>query len=104
DLVFVETPADFDEMSRIAREIRAPHMTNDRVAGKYISAELADSLGYKLVTTVGAVTATVYGAARDLARHLREQGTVEGFTGPLAPRPEIDAATKLQDMLNLGRT
>jgi 2-methylisocitrate lyase-like PEP mutase family enzyme len=102
DLVFVESLVSEDEARRVAQAIPAPLMSSEVLAGRKLSRQDVEQLGFKLLVIAGAVTAVVFGAVRDLARYLRAHDSLEGYQGPLVPRREIDEVIDLQRLMELS--
>ena len=89
DLVFLEAPQSEEEMTRIARDVKAPLLANMVPGGKTPSLAVADleRLGYKLVIFPAVCMAAAVTAMEGALARLRQTGT--DADGPTLPPMEI---------------
>ena len=86
DIAFVEAPTNKDELARIAREVRAPHVANIVFGGKTPDpgqAELA-RMGFSLVLYANAALQAAVKAANEVLGALKRDGSLEGVRDRLA--------------------
>jgi 2-methylisocitrate lyase-like PEP mutase family enzyme len=86
DVAFVEAPTSKDELARITREIKAPHVANIVFGGKTPDpgrAELA-KMGFSLVLYANAALQAAVKAASEVLGALRQDGSLDGVRDRLA--------------------
>ena len=86
DVAFVEAPTSTDEMARITREIKAPHVANIVFGGKTPDpgqVELA-RMGFSLVLYANAALQAAVKAANDVLGALKRDGSLDGVRDRLA--------------------
>ena len=86
DIAFVEAPTGKDELARIAREVKAPHVANIVFGGKTPDpgqAELA-RMGFSLVLYANAALQAAVQAANEVLGALKRDGSLEGVRDRLA--------------------
>ena len=86
DVAFVEAPTGKDELARIAREVKAPHVANIVFGGKTPDpgqAELA-RMGFSLVLYANAALQAAVQAANEVLGALKRDGSLEGVRDRLA--------------------
>jgi 2-methylisocitrate lyase-like PEP mutase family enzyme len=86
DIAFVEAPTGKDELARVAREVKAPHVANIVFGGKTPDpgqAELA-RMGFSLVLYANAALQAAVKAANEVLGALKRDGSLERVSDRLA--------------------
>ncbi len=100
DLIFVEAPESVEQMRRIIREVKAPHMANMLPGGKtpMLTAKELQEIGYSVVAYATACTYTITKAVRDLFETLHQTGTTVGFEDRMVKFDEFNRLVGLEEI------
>ncbi len=100
DLIFVEAPESAEQMRRIIREVKAPHMANMLPGGKtpMLTARELQEIGYSVVAYATACTYTITKAVRDLFETLYRTGTTAGFEDRMVKFDEFNRLVGLEEI------
>jgi 2-methylisocitrate lyase-like PEP mutase family enzyme len=100
DLIFVEAPESVDQMRRIIKEVKAPHMANMLPGGKtpMLTARELQEIGYSVVAYATACTYTITKAVRDLFETLYRTGTTAGFEDRMVKFDEFNRLVGLEEI------
>jgi 2-methylisocitrate lyase-like PEP mutase family enzyme len=105
DVVFVEAPADLDQMKRIISALgTTPAMANMVEGGKtpILSRDALGELGFKLVISPGALVRALIPAAETFLKALRAEGSTVSYRDRMTDLAGVNARIGLEDMLALG--
>ncbi len=100
DLIFVEAPESVEQMKRIIREVKAPHMVNMLPGGKtpMLTAKELQEIGYSVVAYATACTYTIAKAVRDLFETLHETGTTASLEDRMVKFDEFNRLVGLGEI------
>ena len=100
DLIFVEAPESVEQMRRIIREVKAPHMANMLPGGKtpMLTAKELQEIGYSVVAYATACTYTITKAVRDLFETLHQTGTTTGLEDRMVKFDEFNRLVGLEEI------
>lgn len=100
DMIFVEAPESVDQMKRIIKEVKAPHMANMLPGGKtpMLTAKELQEIGYSVVAYATACTYTITKAVRDLFEALHRTGTTAGFEDRMVKFDEFNRLVGLEEI------
>ncbi len=100
DLIFVEAPESVEQMKRIVREAKAPHMVNMLPGGKtpMLTAKELQEIGYSVVAYATACTYTIAKAVRDLFETLHETGTTASLEDRMVKFDEFNQLVGLGEI------
>jgi len=100
DLIFVEAPESVEQMRRIIREVKAPHMANMLPGGKtpMLTAKELQEIGYSVVAYATACTYTITKAVRDLFETLHQTGTTAGLEDRMVKFDEFNRLVGLEEI------
>ena len=105
DVVFVEAPADLDQMKRIISALgTTPAMANMVEGGKtpILSRDALGELGFKLVISPGALVRALIPAAEALLKALKTEGSTVSYRDRMTDLAGVNDRIGLEDMLKLG--
>jgi 2-methylisocitrate lyase-like PEP mutase family enzyme len=99
DLIFVEAPESVEQMRRIIREVKAPHMANMLPGGKtpMLTARELQEIGYSVVAYATACTYAITKAVRDLFETLYRTGTTAGLEDRMVKFDEFNRLVGLEE-------
>ncbi len=92
DVIFVEAPRNKEEMRRITRTIRAPHLANIVDAGgktPILPFQELQELGFKMAIYPGTLWMASIKAMQEALQVLKEDGTAERFYPRMVSFPEV---------------
>jgi carboxyvinyl-carboxyphosphonate phosphorylmutase len=100
DLIFVEAPESVEQMRRIIREVKAPHMANMLPGGKtpMLTAKELQEIGYSVVAYATACTYAITQAVRDLFETLYRTGTTAGLEDRMVKFDEFNRLVGLEEI------
>jgi carboxyvinyl-carboxyphosphonate phosphorylmutase len=100
DLIFVEAPESVEQMRRIIREVKAPHMANMLPGGKtpMLTAKELQEIGYSVVAYATACTYAITKAVRDLFETLYRTGTTAGLEDRMVKFDEFNRLVGLEEI------
>jgi 2-methylisocitrate lyase-like PEP mutase family enzyme len=100
DLIFVEAPESVEQMRRVIREVKAPHMANMLPGGKtpMLTAKELQEIGYSVVAYATACTYTITKAVRDLFETLHRTGTTAGLEDRMVKFDEFNRLVGLEEI------
>jgi len=105
DVVFVEAPADLDQMKRIISALgTTPAMANMVEGGKtpILSRDALGELGFKLVISPGALVRALIPAAEAFLKALKAEGSTVSYRDRMTDLAGVNDRIGLEDMLKLG--
>ncbi len=105
DVVFVEAPADLDQMKRIISALgTTPAMANMVEGGKtpILSRDALGELGFKLVISPGALVRALIPAAEAFLKALKTEGSTVSYRDRMTDLAGVNDRIGLEDMLKLG--
>jgi 2-methylisocitrate lyase-like PEP mutase family enzyme len=105
DVVFVEAPADLDQMKRIISALgTTPAMANMVEGGKtpILSRDALGELGFKLVISPGALVRALIPAAETFLKALKAEGSTASYRDRMTDLAGVNDRIGLEDMLKLG--
>lgn len=103
DLIFVEAPESVEQMRRIIREVKAPHMVNMLPGGRtpLLTAKELQEIGYSVVAYATACTYTIARAVKDLFETLHRTGTTAGIEDHMMNFDEFNRLVGLEEIREL---
>lgn len=83
DVLFVESPESVEEMQRVAREVKAPTLSNQVEGGRtpLLPAAELEALGYRMAIYPNSVTRLFARAGQELFEELHRTGSTQGLKG-----------------------
>jgi len=83
DVLFVESPESVEEMQRVAREVKAPTLSNQVEGGRtpLLPAPQLQALGYRIAIYPNSVTRLFARAGQELFEELHRSGSTQGLKG-----------------------
>ena len=83
DVLFVESPESVEEMQRVAREVKAPTLSNQVEGGRtpLLPAAELEALGYRIAIYPNSVTRLFARAGQELFQELNRTGSTQGLKG-----------------------
>lgn len=83
DVLFVESPESVEEMQRVAREVKAPTLSNQVEGGRtpLLPAAELEALGYRMAIYPNSVTRLFACAGQELFEELHRTGSTQGLKG-----------------------
>lgn len=103
DLIFVEAPESVEQMRRIIREVKAPHMVNMLPGGRtpLLTAKELQEIGYSVVAYATACTYAIARAVKDLFETLHRTGTTSGIEDRMMNFDEFNRLVGLEEIREL---
>lgn len=100
DLIFVEAPESVEQMRRIIKEVKAPHMVNMLPGGRtpLLTAKELQEIGYSVVAYATACTYTIAKAIKDLFETLQRTGTTAGIEERMVNFDEFNKMVGLEEI------
>jgi 2-methylisocitrate lyase-like PEP mutase family enzyme len=100
DMIFVEAPESVEQMRRIIREVKAPHMANMLPGGKtpMLTAKELQEMGYSVVAYATACTYAITKAVRDLFDTLYRTGTTASLEDRMVKFDEFNRLVGLEEI------
>jgi 2,3-dimethylmalate lyase len=100
DMIFVEAVETIEQMRRILKEVKAPHLANMIPGGKSpnLTAKELQDIGYALVVYPTINTYAVAKTTSDLFSDLRKNGSFSGFSDRMFNFDEFNSLVGLQEI------
>ncbi len=100
DLIFVEAPETVEQMRKIIKEVKAPHMANIIPGGRtpMLTARELQEIGYSVAAYATACTYTIARAVKDLFETLQRTGTTAEFEDRMMSFDEFNRLVGLKEI------